>query len=68
MRSFAHWLAKDNIRVNTVHPTGVETPIIMNEGVGSIHGREPASGRSDRKPTSRLMLQPADISDASFGS
>jgi SDR family mycofactocin-dependent oxidoreductase len=31
MRSCANWLAPHSIRVNTVHPTGVNTPMIMNE-------------------------------------
>lgn len=31
MRSFAHWLAPYNIRVNTVHPTGVNTPMAVND-------------------------------------
>ncbi|BBY20552.1 short-chain dehydrogenase/reductase [Mycobacterium stomatepiae] len=33
MRSFTHWRAQDNIRVNTLHPTGVETPMIMSEAM-----------------------------------
>ncbi|GAA3635227.1 mycofactocin-coupled SDR family oxidoreductase [Microbacterium awajiense] len=31
MRSLANELAADNIRVNTVHPTGVDTDMIQNE-------------------------------------
>ena len=31
MRSWAHWLAPHRIRVNVVHPTGVATPMIMND-------------------------------------
>jgi NAD(P)-dependent dehydrogenase (short-subunit alcohol dehydrogenase family) len=31
MRSWANWLAPHSIRVNSVHPTGVKTPMIMNE-------------------------------------
>src|SRR6185437_9405852 len=30
MRSLANALAKENIRVNTIHPTGVNTAMIMN--------------------------------------
>jgi SDR family mycofactocin-dependent oxidoreductase len=31
MRVYANLLAKQNIRVNSIHPTGVETPMINNE-------------------------------------
>jgi len=31
MRAWANALAEENIRVNTVHPTGVATPMIANE-------------------------------------
>jgi SDR family mycofactocin-dependent oxidoreductase len=33
MRSFSHWLAPHAIRVNSVHPTGVDTPMVMNEAM-----------------------------------
>ena len=36
MRSFAHWLAPHNIRVNTVHPTGVNTTMIVNENMQEV--------------------------------
>ncbi len=31
MRSYAGALAKHNIRVNSIHPTGVSTPMAVNE-------------------------------------
>jgi SDR family mycofactocin-dependent oxidoreductase len=31
MRTFAYWLAPHSIRVNTVHPTGVSTPMLIND-------------------------------------
>ncbi|MCW2581431.1 MAG: Short-chain dehydrogenase/reductase [Klenkia sp.] len=34
MRSFANWLGPYGIRVNTVHPTGVHTPMVENEVIG----------------------------------
>jgi NAD(P)-dependent dehydrogenase (short-subunit alcohol dehydrogenase family) len=30
MRNFAMWLAPHNIRVNSVHPSGVDTPMVNN--------------------------------------
>jgi len=52
-RSFAHWPARDGIRVNIVHPAGVETPMIMRSS-RPVRGRESGGGRSDRKPSSGL--------------
>jgi SDR family mycofactocin-dependent oxidoreductase len=34
MRGLARVLAPDQIRINTVHPTGVATPMVMNEAFG----------------------------------
>ena len=31
MRAYANCLASESIRVNTVHPTGVMTPMVVNE-------------------------------------
>lgn len=64
MRSFAHWLAKDGIRVNTVHPTGVETPMIMNEAVGAHLAENPQAAEATVNLLPVSMLQPADVSDA----
>ena len=64
MRSFAHWLAKDSIRVNTVHPTGVETPIIMNEACGRFMAENPDAAEMAVNLLPVSMLQPADVSDA----
>ena len=34
-------LAEKNIRVNTVHPTGVATPMLMNDYVEQFFGEHP---------------------------
>src|ERR1700742_5383232 len=39
MRAFAVELGQHMIRVNSVHPTHVSTPMIMNEGTGNLFGR-----------------------------
>lgn len=64
MRSLAHWLASDNIRVNTVHPTGVETPMIMNDAVGAYLAENPEAAQATVNLLPVPMLQPADVSDA----
>jgi SDR family mycofactocin-dependent oxidoreductase len=64
MRSFTHWLANDNIRVNTLHPTGVETPMIMNEAVDAWVAESPEvlAAVTNLLPVS--MIAPEDVSDA----
>jgi len=64
MRSFAHWLAKDFIRVNTVHPTGVETPMILNDAIGGAMAANPHLAAMAVNLLPVPMLQPADVSDA----
>lgn len=41
MRGYAGRLAKENIRVNSIHPTACETPMIMNEYFGAWAATEP---------------------------
>lgn len=64
MRSFANWLSPHNIRVNSIHPTGVNTPMIMNEVIGShLRDNSSAGGRvSNLMPVA--MVEPIDISNA----
>jgi len=64
MRSFAHWLAKDDIRVNTVHPTGVETPMITNEAVSEWFAETPGAAQATANLLSVSLIQPEDVSDA----
>lgn len=46
MRALAHELAPHNVRVNCVHPTNVDTPMIQNEAVSSAFRPD-----LDRPPT-----------------
>lgn len=63
MRSYANILAKHNIRVNTVHPTVVNTPMIVNEAMQEFLQEDPTYGQAmNALPVT--MLEPADISNA----
>jgi SDR family mycofactocin-dependent oxidoreductase len=65
MRTFATTLAPHSIRVNTVHPTGVNTPMIVNEFMQQWLA-EAGEGIGDAL-TNLLpvdMVEPVDISNA----
>jgi SDR family mycofactocin-dependent oxidoreductase len=63
MRSFSHWLAPHNIRVNTIHPTGVNTPMINNDAMAAaLNDPRLADMAQNLLPTA--ITEPADISNA----
>lgn len=64
MRTFATWLAPHHIRVNTIHPTGVNTPMIMNEKLGALLAARPdlAGALANLLPVD--VIEPIDISNA----
>jgi SDR family mycofactocin-dependent oxidoreductase len=65
MRSWANWLAPYSIRVNTVHPTGVNTPMLMNEVTEEYIRQAPASaGPAMANMLPVDLIQPIDISNA----
>jgi SDR family mycofactocin-dependent oxidoreductase len=64
-RTMANELARHKIRVNTVHPTGVDTP--MGNGLGgleSLLGRDPNLGPIFMNTLLVENVQPRDISNA----
>jgi SDR family mycofactocin-dependent oxidoreductase len=64
MRQFAVEFSKDQIRVNSVHPTGVDTMMIRNEAMESFLGAFPDAASSITNLLPVELLQPRDISDA----
>jgi SDR family mycofactocin-dependent oxidoreductase len=65
MRSWANWLAPHNIRVNTIHPTGVNTPMVVgNESLQAFIEQAPeiAAGLSNLLDVP--VVETADISSA----
>jgi SDR family mycofactocin-dependent oxidoreductase len=64
-RTMANELASHKIRVNTVHPTGVDTP--MGSGLGGLEpliGRDPNLGPIYMNTLPVEMVDPRDISNA----
>jgi SDR family mycofactocin-dependent oxidoreductase len=64
MRSYANILAPHSIRVNTIHPTGVLTPMIMNEGFGTWVTKHPEIANRMTNILPVPALEPVDISHA----
>jgi SDR family mycofactocin-dependent oxidoreductase len=66
MRLYAKQLAKYFIRVNTVHPSGVNTPMVANAEYGAFVNSHPEVADDDayKNPMPVELLESADISDA----
>ena len=72
MRTFAVELGAQNIRVNSVHPTHVSTPMIMNEGTWKMFRPDLENpGPDDMAPICQMFhmlpipwVDPIDISNA----
>ena len=75
MRTLANELAPHNIRVNSVHPTNVDTPMIQNDAVASAFrpdlDRPPSRDEFAQAARSMNMLDipwvdPVDVANAAL--
>jgi SDR family mycofactocin-dependent oxidoreductase len=64
MRSFSHWLAPHNIRVNSIHPTGIATDITVNETMDSILTANPELTAAFSNLMPVPMIEAMDVSNA----
>jgi SDR family mycofactocin-dependent oxidoreductase len=64
MRYYANLLAEKNIRVNTVHPTGLASPMIVNQQVDQLLADQPEYLQSFENLLSVPLIEPGDISEA----
>jgi len=64
MRSWANYLAPHSIRVNCVAPTGVRTPMVVNEVTAAAVAADPslASAWTNALPVD--LVEPVDVSNA----
>jgi len=64
-RSLAHELARHHIRVNTVHPAGVNTPMLMGlGGLAPLLEVDPDLGGIFQNTLPVTMIDPQDVSEA----
>ncbi|BCF83302.1 short-chain dehydrogenase/reductase [Rhodococcus qingshengii] len=64
MRTFTNWLAPHSIRVNTVHPTGVHTDMVVNPVFEKFLGDNPHLGAALQNLLPVPMIEPIDVSNA----
>lgn len=64
MRTFTNWLAQYSIRVNTVHPTGVNTPMVVNDVMQKFLTENPDATAMLGNLLPVPMLEAIDISNA----
>ena len=62
MRTYANLLAPHSIRVNTIHPTGVMTPMIMNDSFLAWVATHPEIADRMTNPMPVPALDPRDVS------
>jgi SDR family mycofactocin-dependent oxidoreductase len=64
MRAYANNLAKYSIRVNTVHLTGVNTPMVVNDAMQEFLTHDPQLSSAMANALPVEMVEPVDISNA----
>ncbi|KAA9160472.1 mycofactocin-coupled SDR family oxidoreductase [Amycolatopsis acidicola] len=64
MRSAAHAYAKHGIRVNTVHPTGVATPMVLNDFMMKFFQENPSAADMAQNLLPVQFVEAGDISKA----
>ena len=65
MRSWANTLAPEGIQVNTVHPTGVNSPMITNEAFARYVQEFPtiAANLQNPLPVENGLIEPEDVTN-----
>jgi SDR family mycofactocin-dependent oxidoreductase len=64
MRTLANDLAQHSIRVNTIHPTGVNTMMAVNPVMRRWIEEDPARGAHMNNPLPVEVLEPEDVTNA----
>jgi SDR family mycofactocin-dependent oxidoreductase len=64
MRIYANLLAPHRIRVNTLHPTGVNTPMIVNEAFAQFVEQYPDTAGALQNALPVELVEPEDIANA----
>jgi SDR family mycofactocin-dependent oxidoreductase len=63
-KAYAHALAPHGVRVNSVLPTGVNTPMLANEATGAFFAAFADDGRNLSNAIPVGVIEPGDVSEA----
>src|SRR5262249_60914544 len=63
-RCYGRALAEYSIRVNTIHPTGVATPMVANDAFMTWVQERPEFGAGAQNALPVQVVQPVDIANA----
>jgi SDR family mycofactocin-dependent oxidoreductase len=64
MRAYANSLGPYGIRSNTIHPTGVNTPMVVNAEFGAYAEQNPSMVDAMHNTLPIPMIEPVDVSNA----
>ena len=64
MRAWANALGERNIRVNSVHPTGVNSPMVVNQQFAEFTAEYPEFGETMQNLLPIPLVEPEDVSRA----
>jgi (+)-trans-carveol dehydrogenase len=64
MKAYAGALAEHNIRVNSLHPTGVNTPMVVNDFFPAWIDAHPKTAANSVNALPVQLVEPRDVSDA----
>jgi SDR family mycofactocin-dependent oxidoreductase len=64
MRYYANALAEKNIRVNSVHPTGVNSPMVINDQFVEYATAHPEFGQLMQNPLPTPLIEASDVTEA----
>jgi SDR family mycofactocin-dependent oxidoreductase len=64
MRLYANALAPHRIRVNTIHPTGVNTPMVVNDVFARLFQERPSMAEAMQNALPVELIEPEDIANA----
>jgi SDR family mycofactocin-dependent oxidoreductase len=64
MRAYANQLAGHGIRVNSVHPTGVDTPMVLNQAMQAFFASPQGRANATTNAMNVAMISPEDVASA----
>ncbi len=64
MRTLARDLGRENVRVNSIHPGGIATPMLDHDGVPAFMAEHPHFAEASKAALQTGRLEPRDVANA----